>query len=79
MFIDFVRHPYPRIYVSLNLCFLIKISEHTFLSFKTVFREAGNMTVTLIIPLLVSYKAVKYNKNIGIIHFAPFNYLKQHR
>ena len=38
MFMDFVVYPYPRIYVSSNLYFLIIISKHRFSSFKTVFR-----------------------------------------
>ena len=47
MFVDFMGHPYPQIYVSSNLYSLIKISKHHLLSFNTVFRYTGNITDTL--------------------------------
>ena len=34
MFVDFVGHPYPRIYVPSNLYFIIQISKHNFYHFK---------------------------------------------
>ena len=34
MFVDFVGHPYPRIYVSSNLYLIIQISKHRFYHFK---------------------------------------------
>ena len=70
MFVNFIGHPYPRIYVFSNLYILIKMSNHRFLQFKTVFRLTGNMTVKHVLTTIFSYQVVKSTsngKNIGII------------
>ena len=75
MFVDFVGHPYPRIYVSSNLYLIIHISIHRFYHFKqsscTPVIHDGNTLNTVIF----SDQAVK----TGIIYFELFNYLNQHQ
>ena len=76
MFVDFVGHPYPRIYVSSNLYFINQTSKHRLLSFKTVFMNTGN---TWRWHTKFLYFFLPSCENFGIIYFELFNCVNQHQ
>ena len=76
MFVDFVGHPYPRIYVSSNLYIIIQTSKHRLLSFITVFMYTGN---TWRLHTKYRYFFWPSCENLGIIYFELFNCVNQHQ
>ena len=74
MLVDFVGHPYPRIYVSSNLYLIIQVSKHRLLSFKTVFMYTGN---TWLLHTEYRYFFLDQTLKTGIIYFKLFNFLNQ--
>ena len=76
IFVDFVGHPYPRIYVSSNLYFINQTSKHRLLSFKTVFMNTGNTWRWHTKFLYFFWPSCE---NLGIIYFELFNCVNQHQ